>query len=95
MLRTAWPDSATAVSLALIFFHADQIADRRDHAALVHAGMIDDGSGGQGHDAKVDELVTALASFEPDQFDRMAANVEPRQQGLAAEMWEALQKSHG
>ena len=51
------------------FLHAKQIADRRDHTALVHAGMIDADSGGQGHDAKIDELIAALASFEPDQFD--------------------------
>ena len=49
--------------------------------------MIDDGAGGQGHDAEVDELVAAPVRFEPDQLDRMAADVEPRQQGLAAEVW--------
>lgn len=67
---------------------------------FIHDGMIDDGSGGQGHDVKVDELVVALASFEPHQLNRMATEVEPHQQGLAAEMQEALmqealQKSRG
>ena len=72
-----------------------QIADRCDHAVFVHDGMIDDAPGGQGHDAEVDELVAALAGFEPDQLDRMAADIEPCQKRLATETREALQKSHG
>ena len=95
LVNTACPGSGDGGIPGADLLHADEIANRRDHTAFVQDGMIDDGSGGQGHDAKVDELIAALASFEPGQLDRMAADVDPRQQGLATETREALQKSHG